>query len=285
MNNKEATERAELILLFKAALDEPNDLSHEAKAEIETELYWLEKVEPETLKEASTGTYFEVDNLLGLINDSHVEPNYFNTFEWLTNFFVRINDPKTELIIDKKLETLGVTYPSLKKHFDTEVGELDLDSIRNLNEQFDSSFSLCEAGPLVKKQFQFGSPIDMFIGEIYEGRIPSPEFLAMVANCFSLYYKAQGELTLEEVFFGKPKKRSGNYSARKSKNDNYAEFHWQLIEEKRLVKKINITDFACSYLKEKEKNNSISPITCSEDNIESYLTGYYRWRKKFRVIK
>lgn len=285
MRKKEATERAELILLFKAALNEPNDLSNETISEIKTELYWLEKAEPEDLEAANTHSYLEVDNLLGLINDSHAEPNYFNTFEWTTNFISRESDPKTELIIDKKLKTQRLTYPSLKKHFNTEMGELDLDSIRSLHEQWKTSLPSCEAESLAEKQFQFGSPIDIFIYDVYNGRIPSPDLLALVANCFSLYYKAQGELTLEEVFFGKPKKRSGNYSARKSKNDNYAEFHYQLIQAKPLIKKFNITDFACSYLKVKEKNDDISPITCSEDSIESYLTGYYRWRKKFRSIK
>ena len=49
------------------------------------------------------------------------------------------------------------------------------------------------------------------------GRYPPPELLMAMRGAFDEYLEAGGDLTLEEVFFGKPKRRAGNYAKRNAK--------------------------------------------------------------------
>jgi hypothetical protein len=48
---------------------------------------------------------------------------------------------------------------------------------------------------------------------------PPPEMMLALHELFRQYMNAAGALTLEEVFFGKPKQRQGSYAARRSKFD------------------------------------------------------------------
>lgn len=46
------------------------------------------------------------------------------------------------------------------------------------------------------------------------GHLPPPELLLGVMESFNRYMDAKGAVSLEEVFFGKPLRRAGNYAAR-----------------------------------------------------------------------
>lgn len=48
---------------------------------------------------------------------------------------------------------------------------------------------------------------------------PPPELLIAVAELFQEYMNGAGSLTLEEVFFGKPRQAKGTYAAREAKSD------------------------------------------------------------------
>ncbi|MEP1384364.1 MAG: hypothetical protein ABJK64_11320 [Paraglaciecola sp.] len=68
------------------------------------------------------------------------------------------------------------------------------------------------------------SPIESFLYLTDMGFSTPPEVLMVICDCFNTYFKASGELSLEEVFFGREKPALGNYASRTRKNDLYERF-------------------------------------------------------------
>jgi hypothetical protein len=280
MRKKEATERAESISLFRTILSEAHlNISEEQKKELESLLNELEEEEYKAIENAEQDARCEVDDAFGAIKDKILEPNYFNSIEWLNDFIDRMEHPSIESFLTDKLLTEGRIYPILDKDFDTEQESISFESIKSLKDKWESIFERYDIEKQYYNHYRFGNPIDYFVSNIYQGRYPPPEIVTMIAHCFTLYFKAEGKLSLEEVFFGKPKKRAGNYASRKSKHNNYVEFHFQVIHEKYHNKNFNLIDFALNYLKLSKEHDVESPITSTEDMIESYVTGYHRWKK------
>jgi hypothetical protein len=58
------------------------------------------------------------------------------------------------------------------------------------------------------------------------GLYPPPELMLAVRNASMSYMDAKGSVTLEESFFGRPKRKAGNYSARSASSG--IEFEWAM---------------------------------------------------------
>lgn len=220
---------------------------------------------------------FEESNALDLILNGLLKSNFFNTFEWTANCKQRIKSSETfPLVTSDDLLDNNIT-PSF-------VSELnDLNNFR--------PFGTEELQELEKKYSRVGireehqnesnyiikHPVDTFMSELRYGCIPSPEILASVYRCFNLYYLANGSLSLEEVFFGKPVKRAGNYSKRRFAKDVYSNFHFSVIRSEH-QDGFELKDFAIQYIKNAEEEPTLNYF--HEENIQSFLKGYERWKKE-----
>lgn len=73
-----------------------------------------------------------------------------------------------------------------------------------------------EGGPLVGEELSSftETPLGALFALAYLGQYPPPELLIMLGHCFDRYIQHGGEVTLEEVFFGKPVSRTGTYANR-----------------------------------------------------------------------
>lgn len=58
------------------------------------------------------------------------------------------------------------------------------------------------------------SPLEALNACFYNCLVPPPELLLAIRHVSSSYFDAAGTVTLEEAFFGKTKRKVGNYSAR-----------------------------------------------------------------------
>ncbi|MBA6377690.1 MULTISPECIES: RuvA C-terminal domain-containing protein [unclassified Colwellia] len=238
----------------------------------------------EDLDRAEDENSMEDATILHLIRKLDIEPNFFNTIDWINNFHERTQDPKTELL-SETLSNLLDTYPEfIGNEFDTQLRSVGLEQIANLEEQYKKIGSRVKENLPYERFFRFDNPIELFLFEISYGSYPPPEILMMLAKCFSLYFLAEGTLSLEDVFFGKVIKKSGNYSMRRKRNTNFQEFHYQVIQGKVLSnflnKKFNLEEFTLAHLKTCQANEVSCPIVnVTEDNIESFIVAYYRWKK------
>ncbi|MDT3294305.1 RuvA C-terminal domain-containing protein [Shewanella sp. SP2S2-6] len=240
----------------------------------------------EDLDWAESENLIEESTILQLINDSEVEPNLFNTFDWLNNMYERIQEPTTELLSEKLANLSAVTPEYRGKDFDTSDRTIELNEIETLEKQYNKIAEREEWRIPYKKHFRQDNPLEIFLQDISYGSYPPPEVMMMLAKCFSLYLIAEGKLSLEEVFFGRQVKRAGNYSMRKARSSNFKEFHYQVEHNKQFAIKsstsFNLQDFALDYLRKCEKNETDCPIVdFTEANIESFITSYYRWKKQY----
>jgi hypothetical protein len=238
------------------------------------ELDWAES---ENINEEST--------VLELINKTGIDPNLFNTMDWINNFYKRTQDPTTELL-SETLANLSEIIPEYRgKDFETELNSVGLEQIERLEKLYKLIGTRIEDLLPYEKHFRMDSPLELFLNDISYGDYPAPEILIMLAKCFNLYFLAEGKLTLEEVFFGKVVKRSGNYSMRRASSTNFKEFHYQVLSGKQHAinrnTKFNLEEFTLSYLKTCKEYEADCPIVnCNEDNIESFIVAYYRWKKQ-----
>lgn len=63
------------------------------------------------------------------------------------------------------------------------------------------------------------TPIETLSYMLEMGFYPPPELLMAIIDCFDVYMASRGKITLEESFFGRPKKSAGNYAKRRSSRD------------------------------------------------------------------
>tara|TARA_Y100000782_G_C10152516_1_gene252164 strand:- start:583 stop:1164 length:582 start_codon:yes stop_codon:yes gene_type:complete len=118
------------------------------------------------------------------------------------------------------------------------------------------------------------TPIEVFMDMVLTGVYPPPEFLFLIAYIFDMYFRNEGEVNLEEIFFGRTKQRFGNFAARraKSENDKYEAFENAYEAAKEIADfDFTLTRFAEVYLKSSENN---------EKDIETFLRGRRRWKKQ-----
>jgi hypothetical protein len=65
------------------------------------------------------------------------------------------------------------------------------------------------------------TPAHIFVRDIIQGELPRPEIIYAVADCFNQYFKSNGEVGLEDIFFGKRKISVGNRAARDKRHRVY----------------------------------------------------------------
>jgi len=227
----------------------------------------------------------EESTILDLIRLKGLDSNFFNTMEWVDNCQSRILDPSTPLLAEELAMKHDVISSDQTKDFDTKRKYVGLFELNQLEKIWVSIYKNSARPINYEKFYMENTAIDRFLTDISYGSYSSPEVLLMIAKCFNLYFLAEGELTLEEVFFGKVQKRSGNYSRRKSRDDNFTEFHYQVIREKEHFKArgetFNLEEFTIKMLSAyKESEMDCPVINYTEDNIESFIVAYYRWKKK-----
>ena len=99
--------------------------------------------------------------------------------------------------------------------------------------------------------FRTLTPVHGFIESVLRGCYPTPELMLSIAKSFDLYLTAAGELSLEEVFFGKPRKRAGKFSERSIKDNQYLYFHDTVRREKALSQVSPNINFSLTELADK----------------------------------
>ncbi len=115
---------------------------------------------------------------------------------------------------------------------------------------------------------------------------PPPEILWVIAKQFQWYMEKEGDITLEEAFFGKPIKSKGNYAKRMADETKllYEAFHRKLkatptISQPELLEKICISPPS-----DNNQNDALRKIyeknQANENFQDSFLRGYRRWKEK-----
>lgn len=223
-----------------------------------------------------------------LVQDNQLPENYFNTFEWLSECSKRLSSPLTTLPTSETLE-ISDDFDLKRRPFESPNVLYDdwrgIDGLKKLAHEYQK----INEGGFSTNYEEFSNylrtPVEVFLNFVRRGAYPPPELLLVLAKSFDLYFKAEGRLMLENVFFGPSVKRSGNYSARRSlryKGASLDDFHDAVIREQEFSeatgKKFDINNLAEKFIDNAAWELESDSLTT--DDIESFLRTYRRWVKK-----
>jgi hypothetical protein len=227
-----------------------------------------------------------------LIENDVIEPNIFNTFEWTNTCAEQIEDPlETETHLSNTYPLNDDwKYPLFQDDdylFDDHWKDLDL--LKYHKEYMDKNFDENEVF-YYRENGVFFNPLEQFLFYVRGGEIPRPELLLSVAKAFHLYFCRQGELTLEEVFFGKPTK-SGSYAKRRSENFKGIDFRTFEHSVRRNYDNSTLEELAEIFILNKMNENECSDDLREEnsslgaEDVDSFLRKYRRWKTKQGIKK
>jgi hypothetical protein len=74
------------------------------------------------------------------------------------------------------------------------------------------------------------NPFAAFFYYVDAGCYPPPEILLAMLEAFEVYCGVRGDISLEEVFFGPPVKRAGNYAAKHDSKMNKIKVHFKFLK-------------------------------------------------------
>lgn len=111
-------------------------------------------------------------------------------------------------------------YQEIGRKYDGEirVDELELRDVGRLEQAWRQATMNEKRRGLVKRGAlgRAGHPLSVLLSHAKFGAFAPPEILLYVSECFEKYLHGAGTISLEEVFFGKPKNKTGNYAGRQA---------------------------------------------------------------------
>jgi hypothetical protein len=240
----------------------------------------------------------EVAYALQLIRTGLIEPNIFSSPDWLKEIEERFKlIDGTPSILSELIETL----PLLGYEFTPFVDQPEsnspappsmVEAMGNLQKQWitldrysDENFDwrACENDI---PNYRNLTTVHAFVRSVIAGEYPTPEIILSLAKSFDLYLTAAGELSVEEVFFGRPKKRAGNFAGRSIRDLRFLFFHDTVRREKVMVegsgKKFSLYDEANHFLTYERMDDDGN---VGHYDVDTFLRGYRRWRKAFEEME
>ena len=125
------------------------------------------------------------------------------------------------------------------------------------------------------------SPLETLTLLVGSGVYPPPELLIWLDECFSYYFDAEGDVSLEHIFFGREKPRIGNASRRSARTSFYSGFSSVIRVEEYKAQMEGRTVRSMSELAEEYLNSHWSALKHLKDkelDSESFLRSWRRWQ-------
>jgi hypothetical protein len=125
------------------------------------------------------------------------------------------------------------------------------------------------------------NPLSSFIYYVDLGFYPPPEIMLALCVCFERYIEAEGDLSLDEAFFGHKHKKRKSHAYREGKLYKYFLFHklWASGMRRRVDGDLNSL--------EKLAEDYLGSLFANKDweddmDVDSFLRGYRRWVKEMK---
>jgi len=125
------------------------------------------------------------------------------------------------------------------------------------------------------------TPLLLFCLYLSLGFFPPPEVLLAISICFEKYLEAGGDLSLDEVFFGKPHKKRTSFAAYHARNlGTYAMFHDLYAGGSNLTSR-DLAGLSLAKRAEKYFDHMWGDSEWVDFiDIETFLRNYRRWKKR-----
>lgn len=212
-----------------------------------------------------------------IINDE-IEPDVFNSYEWVNNCVEQLKDHTHPTLFADLYLPLGAEYKAPPADAggqnlidDYWRGMETLESYqKHLSEE---AWDATEDEPLYIKNPIYPTPVERLMADIRCGSTPAPELLLSLAKAFDLYFSSGGELTLEEVFFGRHKANDIRANRRRS---SYKGISLQELDFCVRRSRETLEDLALSFITGHMSEHPESKVV--PDNVSALLKKYHRWK-------
>tara|TARA_R110001606_G_scaffold399267_1_gene583103 strand:- start:4839 stop:5591 length:753 start_codon:yes stop_codon:yes gene_type:complete len=227
---------------------------------------------------------YEINDVLHLVKNGYLSANIYSQHMALTNFkdrFENHDHPNISIIVTKSFDLPMPPFNTNKiVHWDKNPPDL-AETFDRLKSNYAKVYP---EGSVFDEKDIFDNArnsVSMFTDSLLNGFIPPKESMLAIAYAFELYMEAAGDLSLESVFFGEPKKGAGNYSRSTAKTfDRFEAFHYYAVREKNSYR--TLEELALTLMRHNPSYGEVDDSLFrgyNEDNIDSFLRGYRRWKK------
>jgi len=227
----------------------------------------------------------EAGDALALVKAGLAEPNIFNSIDWHLEIADRFKDPHTTPTLAAHcMRESGLTSEyrrEIHPHWTpSHCGSYELDSLNYYWEAIGDEEKRERRNNVSSTWSK--TPVEAFTDQVVSGQYPTPEILLSVAKALQMYFLAGGDLSLEDVFFGKPVQKKGNFSKRRGRDLLYQAFHVEFkIETHRHqylgLKRPTMANIADTVLVDLERRGEF--VIEPDFDMETFLRGYRDWRK------
>lgn len=124
-------------------------------------------------------------------------------------------------------------------------------------------------------------PVGIYRTYMEMGLIPPPEVLLVIDSMLETYFSHRGDLSLEDVFFGKSKRGVGNFAARHSKKHDgfYSTFHFEkmFLSDDQYGSEVERAE---AFLAKREQQLLDHGIVAQMPEVDTFLRQARRWHKQ-----
>lgn len=228
----------------------------------------------------------EVDHVNLLAQNDEVEPNIFNTYEWLKNCLERLDDNLHKPLLADEFPSAPLSEWKMSRFHPGYLHIIDdydrgFEAFDGLKKYFPHQFNEHNEYredyeiPKFQKTPIYLSPIEEFVASVRCGYIPSPAHIISIARAFDLYFSAGGQFTLEEAFFGKHKQKD---IRAKRKSHFFSGISFQVFDDSvnrspDFILKDLVLRFFESFNEANPDNRKLIP-----EQIPAFLKKYRRWK-------
>lgn len=140
-----------------------------------------------------------------------------------------------------------------------------------------------DGGPLIERATNpaGSTALEKFSVLVDQGFYPPPEIMLSIADCFQRYLSEKGDVSLDEIFFGKPHKKRDSFSFKKSHYTRYLLFHMMVQGD--YYKNQHLGEPLHSLEEIAEVHLALSNNPDIPEDIDTFLRGYRRWKREYKI--
>jgi len=150
--------------------------------------------------------------------------------------------------------------------------------IHCLQEQWEGNEDIIKMEDRRNPKTVASTAVEVFDYYLEVGFIPPPEILLTIASLFRTYFSYGGAVSLEDVFFGEPKRGVGNYAARKKDKLNiYSRFNFFLSYPVNKNTGESMVGQAELFFNEEKEWHEKVGLSYEQPDMDTFLRQYRRW--------
>ena len=132
-----------------------------------------------------------------------------------------------------------------------------------------------------------GDPLSSFSYNVNIGFYPPPEIMLIFGIAIERYFDSNGNISLDEAFFGEKHQKTKSLAYKKHKKRKYMffDFYVRNKQAKNKDSKLSLEEHVSNLLEDTHPFTLIASGFSPDVDVDTFLRGYRRWKKELREGK